>query len=51
MISGDLYDPIKSDIWSCGVVFFAMLCGYLPFEDEKTANLYKQILSGEYHLP
>ena len=25
MISGEKYEPLKSDIWSCGVVFFAML--------------------------
>lgn len=28
-----------------------MLCGYLPFEDQKTSNLYKKILSAEYTLP
>ena len=28
-----------------------MLCGFLPFEDQKTSNLYKKILSAEYTLP
>lgn len=36
------------DIWSCGVILFAMLCGYLPFEDPDTPALYKKILSGSY---
>jgi len=36
------------DIWSCGVILFAMLCGYLPFEDQDTPTLYKKILSGSY---
>lgn len=28
-----------------------MVCGYLPFEDSNTSQLYKKILSGEYILP
>ncbi len=28
-----------------------MICGYLPFEDPDTANLYKKILKGQYALP
>jgi 5'-AMP-activated protein kinase catalytic alpha subunit len=28
-----------------------MVCGYLPFEDPKTANLYKKIMSADYTLP
>jgi 5'-AMP-activated protein kinase catalytic alpha subunit len=40
-----------SDLWSCGVVLYAMLCGYLPYEDQKTSDLYKKILNAEYTLP
>lgn len=28
-----------------------MVCGYLPFEDPKTSNLYKKILNAEYQIP
>lgn len=28
-----------------------MACGYLPFEDPNTANLYKKIISGEFRCP
>ena len=28
-----------------------MLCGYLPFEDPNTANLYKKIIKGDYKTP
>ena len=39
------------DIWSCGVILFALLAGYLPFEDPNTSNLYKKILSADYQVP
>ena len=28
-----------------------MLCGFLPFEDPKTSNLYKKIMSADYTIP
>jgi len=28
-----------------------MVAGYLPFEDPKTSNLYKKILSADYQMP
>jgi len=51
MIAGKRYHGLKTDIWSSGVVFYAMVCGYLPFEDPKTSNLYKKIMSADYTLP
>lgn len=51
MIAGKDYVPFLCDIWSCGVILFAMLCGYLPFEDQNTAALYRKILAAEYLLP
>ena len=50
MISGKRYDGAKVDVWSCGVVLFALLCGYLPFEDPDTNILYSKILSADYQL-
>jgi 5'-AMP-activated protein kinase, catalytic alpha subunit len=51
MIAGKKYVGIEVDIWSCGVILFALLCGYLPFEDPNTAQLYKKILGGDYQIP
>ena len=51
MISNKKYNGLEVDTWSCGVILFAMVCGYLPFEDPNTSALYKKILSGDYVLP
>mmetsp|Transcript_67302 Transcript_67302/g.146680 ORF Transcript_67302/g.146680 Transcript_67302/m.146680 type:complete len:713 (-) Transcript_67302:249-2387(-) len=51
MIAGQRYVPSMVDIWSCGVILFALVCGYLPFEDQNHAELYKKILNAEYEMP
>lgn len=51
MIAGKRYHGVTVDLWSCGVILFAMVCGYLPFEDPNTGQLYKKILSANYQIP
>jgi hypothetical protein len=51
MIAGKKYVGSLSDMWSLGVILFALLCGYLPFEDPNTAKLYEKIMNGDYDLP
>ena len=48
MIAGKRYNGAQVDIWSCGVILFAMVNGYLPFEDPNTSNLYKKIIAGDF---
>jgi 5'-AMP-activated protein kinase catalytic alpha subunit len=51
MIAGKRYNGLLSDIWSSGVILFAMVCGYLPFEDPNTNLLYKKIMSADFTIP
>jgi 5'-AMP-activated protein kinase catalytic alpha subunit len=51
VISGKPYLGPEVDIWSCGVIVYALLCGSLPFDDENIPNLFKKIKSGIYLLP
>ncbi|OIT37163.1 PREDICTED: CBL-interacting protein kinase 5-like [Nicotiana attenuata] len=45
------YDGEKADIWSCGVVLFVLLAGYLPFHDQNLMEMYKKISKGEFKCP
>ena len=56
IISMPNYNGFKIDIWCCGIILYAMLCGYLPFDedsddDENNFKLFKNILECEPELP
>jgi len=44
------YAGFKADIWSAGVVLYAMLCGTVPFKASNMKELHKMIIKGKYHL-
>ena len=51
MVSGQRYDGCMIDIWSTGIILFAMVCGYLPFEDNDNDILFGKILKCKIHYP
>ena len=56
IISKPNYNGFKIDIWCCGIILYAMLCGYLPFDGDddsqnNNAKLFQNILKCEPELP
>lgn len=51
MLRGDPYVGLKSDIWSCGIILFAMLCGFLPFAESKEEIIMEKVMNRDYKIP
>ena len=51
IIMGKEYDGRFSDIWSCGVILFALLVGYLPFDDDDLVSVLEKVKLAKYKVP
>ena len=51
ILRGNLYHPIPADIWGIGIILYCMVCGELPFEDEKEDILIRKVTLCNYNCP
>ena len=51
VVKGIPYNGKKADIWSCGVILYALLAGRLPFNEPSMRELLAKIKNGIYRMP
>ncbi|KAI0312160.1 kinase-like domain-containing protein [Amylostereum chailletii] len=51
IVNGHKYQGTATDIWSCGVILFALLTGRLPFDDKDVRTLLSKVKKGRFEMP
>ncbi|KAJ5772427.1 hypothetical protein N7520_002956 [Penicillium odoratum] len=51
IIYGKKYRGDRADMWSCGIILYALLTGYLPFDGGDLPNTLRLVKRGDYAIP
>lgn len=51
IIYGRKYRGDRADTWSCGIILYALLTGFLPFDGGDLPNTLRLVKKGEYFIP
>jgi 5'-AMP-activated protein kinase catalytic alpha subunit len=51
VISNSPYSGPEVDVWSCGVVLYALIAGFLPFDENNIPALFAKIKAAKFYVP